>query len=566
MWFKSSEENYYLVLVFILEKFLETQKMNEILKKIIKYFEDTPLTFKSWVLAFGAIITVRVFLESLTFTLSSRSLENFIALFIHTLLFFLLSYVFFLLYLKFLIGEKIRKIANVLIWGFWIIIFPPLIDKVIFKNQDFWSFYIFDGIPGLVKRFFLFFGENPQMGITYGTRIEILLALVFLGTYFYYKKRKIKDVILGVVGAYLIFYILGVFPSLITFIIEFFKGNNIFYLFSADVAKIFISPFSFFSFETKAIETYLALRLSFIYCLLLFLVLLGWQNFLNKEKFKALIKNIRYPQMFFNFGIFFIGIGLGWFYFPDNFKLNFFSVLVVLNLMLAIFSAWFFSVFINDINDQRIDKKTNQERPLIKKVFSTEEYQNYSLIFLFFALAASLLVGVKFFLLIIVYLFLTWAYSAYPFRLKRVVVIASLVSALASLIFLFMGFILISNQQNLNNFPWQVFILLFLAYFFVIPLKDLKDIEGDRGDGVITLATIFGEGKSRFILGALLLASYFFSVYIVNETRLFLPALIFGGLSFWVITNNKISYQKINWWVLGLALGYGLILVRIIFF
>lgn len=540
--------------------------MKKILKIIIEYLESTPLNFKSWMLSFGAILAVRIFLESLTFDLTNKSSEYFLIILVHTLLFFLLNYVIFLIYLKLFLKESFKKIASILLWGYWIIIFPPLIDKIIFGNNLFWSFYLFNGVPELFKNFFLFFGENPQVGITYGSRIGTLLSLVFLGVYFYYKKRKIWETALGVLGAYLIFFLLSSFPSLITYVIEFFKGNNIFLVFSADVAKIFISPFRFFGFEVREAEAYLAFRLSLFYCPLLFLSLVFLQKILNKEKLKALIANIRYPQMFFNFGIFFIGIGLGWFYFSDNFKLNLFSILVIINLMMAIFSAWLYSVFINDLNDGVIDKRTNQERPLIKEVFSIKEYRDYSLVFLFFALIASLLIGAKFFLLIVVYLFFTWIYSAYPFRFKKFPVIASIVSALASLVFLFMGFVLIADQQELSSFPWRIFVLLFIVYFFVTPLKDLKDVEGDREDGVITLPTIFGVKKSRFILGGLVLASYFFSVYIINETRLFLPALVFGSLSFWAITNDKISCRKINWWILGLASIYGIILVKIIFF
>jgi 4-hydroxybenzoate polyprenyltransferase len=540
--------------------------MEKILKKIIEYLESTPLSLKSWVLSFGAILAVRIFLESLTFDLTSKSSEYFLIILVHTLLFFLLNYVIFLIYLKLFLKESLKKIANILLWGYWIIIFPPLIDKIIFGDSLFWSFYLFNGVSELFKNFFLFFGENPQVGITYGSRIGTLFSLVFLGVYFYYKKRKIWKTALGVLGAYLIFFLLSSFPSLITYVIEFFKGNNIFLIFSADVAKTFISPFRFFGFKVGEAEAFLSFRLSLFYCPLLFLSLVFLQKILSKEKLKALVRNIRYPQMFFNFGIFFIGIGLGWFYFSDNFKLDLFSVLVITNLMIAIFSAWFYSVFVNDLNDRVIDKRTNQERPLIKEVFSTKEYRDYSLVFLFFALIASLLIGAKFFLLIVVYLFFTWIYSAYPFRFKRFPVVAGIVSALASLIFLFMGFVLIADQQELSSFPWRIFVLLFIAYFFVIPLKDLKDIEGDREDGVITLPTLFGVKKSRFILGSLVLASYFFSVYIINETRLFLPALVFGGLSFWVITNDKVSCRKINWWILGLASIYGIILVKIIFF
>jgi hypothetical protein len=46
---------------------------------------------------------------------------------------------------------------------------------------------------------------------------------------------------------------------------------------------------------------------------------------------------------------------------------------------------------------------------------------------------------------------------------------------------------------------------------------------------------------------------------------LFLPALIVGGISFFVVESLKIKEKFLNYWVLGLVFVYGLWLVRVVF-
>lgn len=140
-----------------------------------------------------------------------------------------------------------------------------------------------------------------------------------------------------------------------------------------------------------------------------------------------------------------------------------------------------------------------------------------------------------------------------------------MLSSFASLLFLVAGYILISNEQSLKMFPWKAVVFLFVVYTLLLPLKDLKDEEGDDQNGVFTLATIFGQENARMILGALLFLSYFGSAVILNEKALFIPALLFGLLGYWLTTNKKIKINSLTWWTLGIVVVYGILLVLIIF-
>ncbi len=538
--------------------------------KIKEIFSGVENNFKGglllWAVSFLSIITVRLSGEVLILGIPKQNTEEFVAFFVHTLLFFLMTYLVFLVYLRVFTKKEWLKLTSVLLWGFWLIIFPPIIDKIVFGGRKTWSFYVFDGIDGLIEKFFTFFGDNLMMGITLGTRVMIFAVLVLLAFYYFYNKRSWIKTIFFLVGAYIIFFILASLPSFIVLIREFFVGGNIFEVNYGDVAKIFLTPVDYFSYQNQHFNSFMAHKLALFYIPIIIIQLLAVTWMLNKDKFLALIKNIRFPQVFFNFGLFFIGLGLAVFYFPENFDPGLFPALAVLNLLISIFFIWLFSVVVNDIYDIGIDKITNQERPLVKGVLEVWEYIQFGVMFLFIALIGSLIVGVKFFLLICVYALITWIYSSPPFRFKKFFPVASIFSAFASIIFLLMGYVLVSKNQELVNFPWKVFWLLVFAYVAVIPIKDFKDIKGDRKQGIKTLPVLLGENNTRLLMAVLVFLCYFLSVYVINEPGLFWPAVVFGGVSFWKIAGGKKLSGLINWWLLGLVFCYGLFVVYYIFF
>jgi 4-hydroxybenzoate polyprenyltransferase len=136
---------------------------------------------------------------------------------------------------------------------------------------------------------------------------------------------------------------------------------------------------------------------------------------------------------------------------------------------------------------------------------------------------------------------------------------------MASLMILFVGFEVFSGDENIRGLSWRIIILLLASFTFSLPIKDFKDMEGDKKDGVWTIPVIFGEEKGRIIVGAGIFISFMLSVFLLNELKLFWWALIFGIFSFWVINNKKIKPQSFFWWFLGIVFVYGLILVKVVF-
>jgi len=232
---------------------------------------------------------------------------------------------------------------------------------------------------------------------------------------------------------------------------------------------------------------------------------------------------------------------------------------------LAAIFAWLASVFLNDQVDLEIDKMTNKQRPLATGKVTSEDYRQLFWICFVFSLILAITVSVKLFLIILVYQAIGWIYSAWPFRIKRFPIVASFLSSLALALLFMSGFMLLSDGQNITRFPHQVFWLLILAFTISLPIKDLKDIEGDRSDDVWTIPVLLGETWARFAIGLGIFISYALSVIWLNAKILFLPAMILGALSFWILQAKKIPPKRVHIFVFGLLFVYVALMAYLVF-
>lgn len=525
------------------------------LHKFIQKIEEYPLTFTSWIIAFSAIIILRLLGENLVQGFSDKSIPFFVDSSLVAWLFFAFSFLFILIFLSIWLREIPRKVANVLLWGFFLTIFPPIIDKIWCGKNLCWSFYAFDSFLGLFKRFFTFFGDNPQIGITYGVRVEVALAVIFLAIYIFIKTKKPLKSLFGGILAYVILFFLGSLPSWLSFL-YFLPKKSLFSVESFDIAGLFLTPAALFSIAETDFVNALNVKMNLIYAFLLvpLLVLFFWLFF--RSKFWPVVRNVRWIQIMIHAGLILTGAGLGAFYFPHNLKLNIFALLALANLILAAIFAWLASIFLNDEIDLDIDKMTNKKRPLATGALLPEDYRQLFWICFVISFALSLSVGVKFFLVILVYQTIAWAYSVWPFRLKRFPLVASFFSALALVLLFSFGFMLLADGQNISKLPLKIFWLLIIAFSISLPIKDLKDLEGDRKNQVWTIPVILGETWARFAIGLGIFISYALSVIWLNAKILFLPAMLLGALSFWVLQYKKISPRRVHIWVFGFLFVY----------
>ena len=544
--------------------------MNKLLNKLnffIEKIENYPTNFYFWIISFLSIVFIRITFENWISGFSNKSVNYFFYHLADIGFFFLISFIIFLFLLKFFLKSDFKKLFNVVLWGYLITIFPPIIDHIILKDGFYLSFYGFYGLQEMIRAFFTFFGDSPNFGVTYGVRIEIALTVIFLFIYGLAKTRKLLRSFLLALSSYVILFFFATLPSWITILIEgpskgFLNVKNI------DIARMFVTPTRIFSRDVGDLTNALSVKMSLFFFLFLIILIFLGLFFNYRKKLLIFLKNSRPVQSLYHIGLFVIGAGLGIKFTVITWNVDIFNMASFLNVVAAIFFAWLASVVFNDISDKEIDLISNKNRPLILKEFSKKNYLTIGIILLFSSILYSSIVNLKITMLLVAYQALAWIYSTYPLRLKRIPLVATLTSAVASLLILFSGFILVAPNKDITEIPVQIIWLLAISLTLSLPIKDLKDIEGDRSDGVYTIPVIFGEYWGKIIIGSGIFISYILSILLLHEFDLLFWAIVLGGISFWIVTlsgeNKKITHRNVIWWVMGIVFIYLIMLIQYI--
>lgn len=535
-------------------------------KRLFDRLSEQKVSLAAWTGVFLAVLFLRNFIEQfIAKTLPLTAGESLLE-FIHNLYFFLLVLVLIWIFLSFILKTNPSKLAFFMCWASFLMLLPPVIDIIKNGGEIFWSFYLLSSLADLKKQFLSVFGNLPSGIVYFGTKITFIFSIILCSGIILWKTKNLIKTAIGAVSVYVILFFMGSFPSLFFYAYSFLTGTKKISAIKAfEIARFLGSPQKILGINSLDFKYALAYKVQLFYypiliCLLCLLFLL-----INKKKLFAILWNLRFPQIFYHAGLFFIGIGLGFLQYRENLEINIFSLIVIFDLLLATCLAWLSSVVINDVYDLEIDKISNRERPLPKGIFDISEYVQLGVVCFLLSLLGGITVGFNFFVLLLVYQVIAWFYSAKPFRLKKFPLVASFASALASLMILFLGFILMSNDQMIYTLSWRIVLLLAITYTLSIPVKDLKDIEGDKKYGIWTIPVIFGKKNGRQIIATSHFCSYILSVFFLNEMRLFFWAVIFGTINYLIVASKKTDPRRIFWWVLVCVAAYLLIMVKIVF-
>jgi len=538
--------------------------MDKIIKKAEKITEalfSGEISAANWLAIFLGIVTLRLFLDKFVAQSSFSTIQPEMDL--HNYLFFGLVFLLVWLFLSLILGIKPKELAFLMIWACLFIDLPPIFDLIKTGGSVYVGPYLYDSLERLRMEYLTIFGQLPSGMVYFGTKIVfILVSLGSFGLVWVKTKSWIRALV-SLVGTYSLLFFMASFPSWLTFGYYFFEGSKKITEIGAVQIFQFMSSWNVFSLKSIDFEYGHIYHLNLIY----FPLIIAFSSLLfffsHQEKFWAVLKNIRVPQCFFHLGLFFVGLGLGYLAYPDNLAINIFSLFAIVGLMIAILLAWKASVIVNDIYDLEIDNITNSGRPLPQNIFSFKEYVELGVICFFFSLIGGLAVNFKFAILLLIYQILAWFYSAPPFRFKRFPLVATFFSSLALLVILFMGFLIFSGEHNLQGLSWRIIFLFMLALTLSLPIKDFKDIEGDRKIGVFTIPVIFGEELGRIIVGAGIFLSFVSSIFFLNERDLFFWAVILGSSAFLILVGEKIKTRQLIWWILPVVIIYGLIVIKI---
>jgi 4-hydroxybenzoate polyprenyltransferase len=543
--------------------------MKKIITAFISILENAPTSYTLWLTSFLGLISVRIMIENWLGEFPERSATFFLYEFSHTFLFFLFAYLLFLPILKRFAKISLLQASNLALVGFLIMLTPPLIDFWISAGKGLWSFYKFDSLMGMWHRFYTLFGDQPNIGITYGVRIEVVIVTLIFGCYTYFKTQDRLRALLASLSIYTLLFILGTFPSWLTIaLLGFQKGFLT--VREVDIAQLFLSPPAIFARSGFDIMSSLNVKMSLVFGILdILLAILYLRQYFSKLFF-ALIGNARFPQMIYHGGLLCVGMALASIFTSTSIRVDVFNILAFITMVIAVESAWLASVVVNDLFDIKTDILTNPKRPLPQHKITLGEYKAIGFTFFGVSLLFAAIVNVKTMLLLLMYQGLAWLYSAWPLRLKRFPLVATFVGAIAGILVLLSGFLLIAPEGNIQALPGRILLLCALVYTFSLPLKDFKDIAGDKAEGVLTLPVLLGETWGKIVIGSGLFFSYLLSVWFLHEPRLFWGALLCGGLSFWLLlsAHNQetgwLRYRLLPGWILTCVAFYGLILTWII--
>ncbi|MFZ1626568.1 MAG: UbiA family prenyltransferase [Candidatus Moraniibacteriota bacterium] len=535
--------------------------MQERLRSIFEDIENRPLTLGAWAVALFSIIIIRIGIENYLESLPFRFADQFFYQFSHHFLTFTTIFLAALPIIAWAGRVDIRKATNVLLTGFLVIWTPPIVDEIISRGTGLWSFYSFDSLMGLLERYVTFFGDKPDVGITYGVRFEVGIVVLLIFVYTWIKSHSIIRTIVASLGLYTVLFIIGVLPSIIT-ILLYGPSAGFFAVTEHDIARLMLSPAPLFVLNPPDITSVLAIKMSLMYGTLIVPLIAVLIFSFFRPTFWSLFRNARFPQLFYHGGLFLVGAALTLLYGETSGRLDIFHIAGAFILLAAVECAWLASIVVNDLRDVAIDRLTNTHRPLVTGTIDAPTYKIIGLLFFGASLFLSAIISTQVTLLLVVYQALAFLYSADPLRLKRYPVIASALAAMASLLILFAGFIVFSTEKNIAALPISISLLLFFAYLAIIPIKDFKDIVSDQADSVLTLPVILGEAWAKRSIGAFVFMTFVASPFVLSVRSLFPLGLFFGALAFWILQlslaeHRYLSYRKLPAWFVLLAIGYG---------
>ncbi len=498
--------------------------------KILKSIEEQKITISGWLLGFTGIVFVRCLLEALSSHSSSGIIASDAGTLVHYALFYFTTATGLMLILY--LFTKNKNIYKIVLYGLLIIWFAPLFDLITTGGAGARMAYFFENNKGLLKDFLTFFFPATNQGITYGIRVEIFLMLLCLGLYLRHTGESLKKVLAALATSFVFIFIMISLPGVlytlshptfsvtstsetVGFLQEAIVDSNI----SHNTTHGTLTPTTY----TRFLELGFNKLMSQVFVILSFIFLALWFWKTEKEKLKIIVKNSRPERV----GFYLVLLGLGMHYaFIKNLGIlsSWADIVSIIVLTLSWYSAWMFAVHINDIVDEPIDAISNSNRPITAKQLTKEEMQEVGYIWLVVSLVGSFSVGYYPFFMNLIFTAAYYIYSAEPLRLKRVPILSSFLISIACLSTVLTGFFFISEDKNLTAFPILTALGILTMFTLASNIRDIKDVEGDRANGINTLPVVFGKNGVK-ITGILLVMSFLLLPIFLASYTLFIAAI-----------------------------------------
>lgn len=514
---------------------------------MIEKMYSFPLTFETWITTVMGIIFVRIFLEQYSNNLD----KHYVLIDISTIVQYSASFIAILLavtaVMLFITKKSLREVASLTLYSFPIIWTAPIFDLIFSGGKGYNIHYLFLSGRDLVMAFFTEFWTTTADGMTYGIRVEIAIILIASFITIHLITRKASRALLGTVLIWLSIFIVDCIPSFLglfqggsvsTFIQDSIVNSNIIgnSVFSAQLGFARLFDIGFNSLMTQA-------NLLIAFVAIILICIFGY-----KEKAKVLLRNARPERILHYVLLIIMGVILGG---GKVFLQSWVNVLSLFMTMIAFALAWCSAVCVNDVYDVSIDEISNATRPLPRKLFSKDEFRSLARILLIIALVTAYSASLYGLFFVALYSFVFYLYSAEPLRLRRHFVSGALVIGFASISALLSGFFISIRTHELFAFPPLGILILIILFGFSSMVKDIKDYEGDRANGVRTLPVLMGLRKSKVAIALVVSISLIGVSYFLYDW-LIIGAAVVASVLIWIVLLAKV-YREKNFFLIYLA-------------
>ncbi len=266
------------------------------------------------------------------------------------------------------------------------------------------------------------------------------------------------------------------------------------------------------------------------------------------KKAKDILFSLR-PSRHIHYTVLFIIGYLAYNGFSFENKWRFIQGIAVINLLFA--SA----LLVNSIYDAEIDGINR--KPNMVNIIKSHEKNWFTLygFLLFILFGISLLNGITQFIVCLILSLMSYFYSAPPLRLKKIFILNLLIIAVAATGTVFLAYIWTEPEKAFPTFNFKAAVMMTILLAAAFSVKDVNDYEGDLKGGIITIMTLFGERKGRYITAILAAAAYFLTPFAINKFNLTPYSFAAGILTFLAVIFGKKVNETFVFIVLYVFLG-----------
>ncbi|EKE19734.1 MAG: hypothetical protein ACD_8C00118G0006 [uncultured bacterium] len=502
--------------------------MSLFFKKI--FANDTPLSLGKVVASLFSLFLIIIFLSLFSATDQQTIVPAWETTYLHIPLFYFSIFLSFSILLWTLTKKTLFRIWNFLLPLSFLTILPQIISLLVNNDGSVTITHIVTEPQNILPTFLKFLYFSSELGITLNTKIIVFLILFLLSFFIFKNTKSLLRSVLGLLLSYLILFFYSIIPSIVSlpYILSG-ASESPTEIYSSTLSHGLISttrqalPLSLIT--TSQQDFFQSIFMSQIFWLLVVIQLFLIFILPNLKYRKAFLENFPLTRIIYWSIISLIGIYISQKnYTSIDFKnittLSSFCVIFLLGVLNTLVA-----ICINDKEDIGIDRVSNPNRPLAKGTITENEINKFMLVLVILIIfgLATMNTTTTFFLIFTQMTY--YLYSARPLRLKRNFISSSIIIGLASASMAMAGFFFTSINQRISVFPVEAIFIIAISFAILSNMKDIKDYEGDKQEGIQTMPVFFGLENSKKIM-AFLYSIIFISIPLLTHT----PSMLFFSL------------------------------------